>query len=418
MPGQPEDNILGMSDEDFGKLNSPPASAGEVTPNAEEVEAKRLVDEQQAQADQQKLDDEAAQVLADQATADAAKLEQDKLDEQAALELANKNIDDDATLTDDQKAAKKLENVQKVDDKSKDSANLSKDKSGVDKTQADKVETPAPKNFEELYNKIMAPLKANGKTIELQSPEEAIQLMQMGANYTKKMQAIQPHRKILQMLENNGLLDDGKLSYLIDLDKKNPEAIKKLIKDSGIDPLQIDTEAESTYIQGNHRVSDEEAGFVSQLDDLKSTQEGTKTLQAINTWDQASKEVLWKNPELMGTIHIQRENGIYDVINNEVERRRVLGSIPTHVSFLNAYKLVGDELDAKGAFAHLVQKQQVPGEKVPVATRVAQPKPVVKNGDKASAAAPTRSSPKVTKPFVNPLSMSDEQFMKEFKDRL
>lgn len=267
-------------------------------------------------------------------------------------------------------------------------------------------------DYKAAYQALMAPLKANGKTIELKTPDELKQLAQMGANYTKKMQALQPHRKVLMMLENNGLLDEGKLSYLIDLDKKNPEAIKKLIKDAGINPLDIDTDAESQYQQGNHRVTDAEAAFTTQLEDLKSSPDGIQTIQTINTWDQASKDVLWTNPALMATIHSQRENGIYNAIASEIDRRRTLGIIPTEVPFLHAYKAVGDELNASGAFNKLGSSHK------PVATRTATPKATVANNDKASAAAPSRSSPKVTKPFVNPLAMSDDQFMKEFKDRL
>lgn len=57
--------------------------------------------------------------------------------------------------------------------------------------------------------------------MQVNSVDEAIQLMQMGANYTRKMQELQPHRKTLLMLENNGLLDEGKLSFLIDSDEES-----------------------------------------------------------------------------------------------------------------------------------------------------------------------------------------------------
>jgi hypothetical protein len=143
----------------------------------------------------------------------------------------------------------------------------------------------------------MAPFKANGKLIQLKDPSEVIQLMQMGANYTRKLQDIQPHRKVLLMLENNGLLDEGKLSFLIDLEKKNPEAIKKLVKDAGIDPMDIDTSSEPAYSEGNHLVSDEESGFRQVLDEMVSSETGKETVKLINTdWDQASKEALWKSP--------------------------------------------------------------------------------------------------------------------------
>ena len=118
--------------------------------------------------------------------------------------------------------------------------------------ESDKESTPTESektDYEAFYKEVMTPFKANGKLIELRNPAEAVQLMQMGANYTRKMQAIQQHRKVLTMLENNGLLDEGKLSFLIDIEKKNPDAIQKLVKESGIDPeKEITVKAEKGKI--------------------------------------------------------------------------------------------------------------------------------------------------------------------------
>jgi hypothetical protein len=215
---------------------------------------------------------------------------------------------------------------------------------------------------------------------------------------------------MLLMLQNNDLLDEGKLSYLIDLDKKNPEAIKKLIKDAGIDPMDIDTSSEPTYLEGNHRVSDEEAGFRQVLDEMTSTQSGKETVQLINTdWDQASKEVLWASPEIMTIIHTQRENGIYDLITDEVDRQKTLGKIPAKTPFLEAYKLVGDELAAAGKFT---EEQEQKSEAAVIATRKAAPKSQVANGDKAAAASPTRTTPRKAEKLVNPLAMSDDEILK------
>lgn len=286
-------------------------------------------------------------------------------------------------------------------------------------TESEKVvETPA--NYEELYKKIMAPFKANGKMIDLKDPAEAIQLMQMGANYTRKLQELQPQRKLMLMLQNNGLLDEEKLSFLIDLDKRNPEAIKKLVKEAGIDPLDIDTSKEPTYQTGNHKVTDAEANFRSVLDEIGSTQDGKVTLQAINDgWDQASKEVLWKQPELITTMHNQREAGVYQIVVDEIHRQRVLGTLPPNTPFIEAYRIVGDRLLETDAFDHLPAIKQLKPERAPVvvATRTASTKPAVVNGDKASAASPSRSTPR-TATTVNPLSMSDEEFLKQMENRL
>jgi hypothetical protein len=295
--------------------------------------------------------------------------------------------------------------------------------------KTDAVETPpettqATINYEGAYKDFMAPFTANGKTIELKSPAEAKQLMQMGANYTRKMQAIAPHRKVLMMLENNGLLDEGKLSFLIDIEKKNPDAIRKLVKDSGIDPMEIDTSVEPAYQVGNHKVSDEEASFRTVLDDMKSSEAGQKTIQAINAdWDQASKDVLWSSPEVLTVIQEQRENGIYARITSEIDRRKTLGQISPNVSFLQAYRDVGLQLEAVNGFADLVRApvQTAPvaaPAPVPVAVRVAAPGSTVINNDKASAASSSRTTSKSAQPIINPLAMSDDAFMKQYAGRV
>ena len=299
---------------------------------------------------------------------------------------------------------------------------------GADTTSGS-TEADAP-DYVGFYNQIMAPIKANGKPLKLNSPQEVIRLMQQGINYTQKMQELAPSRKILAMLKSHDLLDEDKLSFFIDLDKRDPEAIKKLLKDSGIDPLTIDTSAEPAYLPGNHRVSDAQMGFETAVEELKVQDNGLETLRNIyDTWDQPSKDLLFQYPETLRMIHDQREVGIYDRIAAEIDRRKTLGEIPANTPFLQAYRVVGGELTEANAFADLKAKQTdtaqtetatPPGQAsirqdpVPVATRVISPKPQVTNGDAASAASVTRTTPKTAATVKNPLAMSDDEFMKQF----
>jgi len=295
------------------------------------------------------------------------------------------------------------------------------------KPEGDAAKTETP-NYQGFYEQIMKPFKANGRDIQLKSPEEAIQLMQMGANFTRKMQEIAPHRKILTMLDKVQLLDEDKLSFLIDLDKGDPEAIKKFIKDKGVDPLDIDTTTEPAYREGSHKVSDEEQRFSSTLDELSSTQEGRDTLLTVEkTWDQASKDMLWSQPEVLPIIRAQRETGIYDRIVAEIDRQKTLGQLPADKPFLEAYQIAGDLLDKQGAFADIREKadggtgtttatttdtQAGKPAPAPVATTVAKPQSDVAAADKAAAAAPSRTTPAQAKTAVNVLAMSDEEFLK------
>ena len=278
-------------------------------------------------------------------------------------------------------------------------------------------------DYKAFHDQVMAPFQANGKTIQLRSVDEAIQLMQQGANYTRKMQAIAPHRKVLMMLENNGLLDESKLSRLIDLEKKNPDAIRALVKEAGIDPLDIDVHEESTYTPGNHAVPDEAVAFQTTLDEVSSTPDGQETIRQITaSWDPESKAELWKDPSILGTIHQQRISGVYDRVVAEIERQRTIGAIPANVSLLNAYRVIGERMTQAGAFQDLVAAQQAaqrPSVQHPVATRVASAKPAVTNSGKVSAAAPTRTAtPRRAEAFINPLAMSDDEFMKQFANRV
>lgn len=276
------------------------------------------------------------------------------------------------------------------------------------------VDGVTPVNYEEAYKNMMKPLRANGKDIELRSPEELIKLAQQGANFTQKMQQIAPVRKLMLMLQNNNLLSEDKLSYLIDLDKKNPEAIKQLLKDAGVDPMDIDTSVAPAYQQGNHKVTDEEANFQATLDSLSGSAEGKATIQVINTtWDQASKDVLWSNPQLMEIMHEQQQSGLYETVSAEIERQRLFGQLPATMSFLEAYKVVGDQMLAAEA-----GKKQTPAQTPVAVARTAPVKPAATESERAKAAGATRTTPRQAKVVVNPLGMSDDDFLKQFNGRL
>lgn len=386
--------MLSMSDEDFLKLDSAP----EVLPADQQVAtppvAETSPDPQQTQTEQPPATPVVAEVVVEQQQHDPVEQQQQQ------------QPDPDSQLTAEELAAQEA--------------------AKTDGTEVEAPNTPATEevDYKAAYEQLMQPLKANGKEISLRNPKELIQLAQQGANYTRKMQELAPHRKTLMMLENNGITQE-KLSFLLDLERKDPAAIQKFIKESGVNPLDIDTEAEPTYKGGNHTVSDEEANFREALDSAKGTETGQYVLQSINSsWDQASKELLLSQPSIIETMAQQHEAGFYDRIVGEMDRQRVLGQLPVGQTWLQSYKSVGEQMVASGAFSDLVakeqQQQQTPPQQVatPVATRVLTPTPQVTANAKAAAAAPSRAAPAAAKSLVNPLQMSDEDFLKQFANRL
>lgn len=278
--------------------------------------------------------------------------------------------------------------------------------------KAEKVEESTV-DYKAEYERLLAPFKANGRDISVKSVDDAITLMQMGANYNKKMAALKPNLALMKLLENNGLMSEEKISFLIDLEKKNPDAINKLIKDSGIDPMDLDAEKASGYKPNIQRVDDREIELDSVLDEIQETPSYNRTLEIVSKeWDAKSKQTIANAPQLLKVINSHVQSGIYDLISQELERERMFGRL-NGLSDIDAYRQVGDAIQARGGFDHLGrQGQQAAPQPV-----VVQPKPKVAQDDKIKekkrAASPSKPvAASQTPTDFNPLSLSDEEFSK------
>jgi hypothetical protein len=264
-------------------------------------------------------------------------------------------------------------------------------------------------DYKAAYEQILKPFKANGKEVQVQSVEDAISLMQMGANYNKKMAGLKPNLKVLKLLESNNLLDESKLNFLIDLDKRNPDAITKLIKDSGIDPFDLNEEKANTYQPTNRAIDDQTLELDLVLEELKETPTYSRTLEVVGkSWDNQSRNVLATQPQLIKVINDHVASGIYDIISTEVEREKMFGRL-NGLSDIDAYRKIGDAIQARGGFNHI-------GNQQPAAPIKVQPKPKADDAqlkEKRRAASSTPAAPKAAvKSEFNPLSMSDEEFNK------
>ena len=291
-----------------------------------------------------------------------------------------------------------------------------KPKVEVEKVEGEDKPKPAEAaaiNFEAEYKRLLTPFKANGKDIAVDSVDDAIALMQMGANYNKKMAALKPNLKLMKMLENNGFLSEDKIGFLIDLGKKDPGAINKLVKDAGIDPMDLDGEKAGAYKQTAYAVDDREMELDTVLDELQGSPSYTRTLDVVsNKWDVASKQVVSQSPQLLKVINDHVASGIYDQISKEVDKERVFGRLKG-LSDIEAYRQVGDSIQARGGFNQVGK----PAVETPVAPVIVVPKPKAVEDDKlkdkrraASATQPAASGG--VKADFNPLDLSDEEFSK------
>ena len=263
-------------------------------------------------------------------------------------------------------------------------------------------ETPSF-DYKAAYESLFKPFKANGKEIAPRSMEDIVSLMQMGANYTKKMQLMAPMKRAVESLNKAGI-NEEELNFLIDIHNGDQEAIKALLKRSKIDPMDMDLE-DTNYRPNANLASDEDVEFSDAIQDAHDS------LPRINeilkdTWDAKSKEQLLQNPALIRGLHEEIQMGRFDGVQKIVESEKMFGRYKG-VSDIDAYIDVVTKLVA--------QQQQQQGMAKPQAPKSAAPRQSKPVPDK-SKAAPTRTKAKSSKKsqmtMEDLFSLSDEEFEK------
>ena len=403
-------DALTMSDEDFANMD-PSTFEVPVEETADEGEEHLTDQDEPENTDPDSSDDPTS----DEEESDETSEESEDEEDADAEAEASDSEDEDGTDEDDEKDTEAEDSEES--DSDEDSAEDSDDKDKEEKdTEKDEVD------FKAEYEKLMAPFKAAGREMEVRNPDEARRLMQMGADYNRKMAAIKPVRKTMKLLEKHGLLDEQKLGHLIDLSQGNKGAIQKLLKDQGVDPLDFDTNEESDYKPGTYTVDDREVELDSVLEDLKDTPTYQKTLDVVgNKWDEKSQNIIAENPGVLEVLNTHMASGIYERVATEVERQRVFGHLQG-MSDLEAYKQIGDRMAEEGAFNDLAQRQtqnEPAPEKKPVVRKPKAKKADPKVKERKRAASSTKSKPASKSPgSYDPLAMSDEEFEKQFAENL
>jgi len=255
-------------------------------------------------------------------------------------------------------------------------------------------------DYEAVYKDIFKPFRANGKEITPRNVEDVIQLMQMGANYTKKMQLMAPLKKAAESLSRADIKEDD-LNFLIDVHKGDKEAIKKLLMKHNVDPMDLDLES-TNYVPKNNIVSDEDVEYSNILDDIHDSLPKIQEIMT-NIWDAKSKEALLKDPNLMRALHEEIAMGRFDNVQAQLEIEKTFGRYKGK-SDVEAYIDLVTKLAAKEQANH-----QPKGKPTPKANTPTKPIP-----DKTKAApirtkATNQGSTLTAKDIF---SMSEEQFAK------
>lgn len=274
--------------------------------------------------------------------------------------------------------------------------------------EATPVEVSAEKSF---FDKVTAEFQANGKAFKIDSADDVVSLMQKGLNYNQKMATMKPGMKVLKALQDQGIESVEDLGYLLDLKAGKPEAIAKLIKDTGIDAYDLNEDKAQSYQPTVPQVSDELINFEMHAKGLEDNPHFPTVVNELRGFDEATRTEIFKNPHLLDLLTDHVKNGYYDKIRARLDHEQAVGRL-NGMSFLQAYDTVGGILFGQPT-------QEVAQVATPVAQAVAVPvaskaKPS-NNAARQAAAGTTSTSATVQKLIFTPeelWNMSDEDFKK------
>lgn len=219
------------------------------------------------------------------------------------------------------------------DDSAKDTSETTDD-SQEEHTQDDAEKTEETVeteevNYKEFYEKVaLAKFTANGREVEgFKNPEDLIRAQQMLHGYSDKMKVFKEYKKFLKPLEERGIVaDPEKFNLVMSLLDGDPEAIKKVLKDKNIDPLELDLE-DIKYIPKVKLPSDAQLLIEETYEQAENLGVGSKFNRVISKdWDLPSLQEFVSNGAVRSDLLQHLKDGTYDIVQNEIKRMELLDS--------------------------------------------------------------------------------------------
>jgi len=284
------------------------------------------------------------------------------------------------------------------------------------------------------YLNAKSKIKASGAEFEFTNQEKLDsfdKIYQQAMDYTKKTQAIAPFRKRINVMEEAGMTDD-QFNTMMDVLKGDKNAIESVIKQHGIETIELDTEAVD-YTPNSYGKSDKELDIDETFRELSTAPKGEVTTDIISRqWDDNSRAKIVEgiqlpNGKTAGTVDIIKglqydvENGIYEQVLPEMLKIKQLdGARKSDVEY---YIEAGAQMSQRQYDAELASKQAEQEARIKAeaeAKVIAEAKAKQEAAKKAQQAAERKKAAGVshgatgatkTTDYLDMDNMSDEEFM-------
>lgn len=209
-------------------------------------------------------------------------------------------------------------------------------------------------DVKEFYEKVaLAKFTANGKEVEgFKDPADLIRAQQMLHGYSDKMKVFKEYKPFLKALEERKLTTDTeKFNLVMNLLDGDTEAFKKVIKEKGIDPLELDLD-DIKYAPKNVLPSKAQMVIEETYEEAENLGVGDKFTRVINKdWDVKSLQELVTNSAVKNDLLQHLNDGTYDIVQNEIKRMELLDATGAldGMSSIEKYRTAVARLQQKNA---------------------------------------------------------------------
>lgn len=292
--------------------------------------------------------------------------------------------------------------------------------------EVEPTEDPVEDKIDEVQEVQKYKFKANGKEYEMTDDEMKSQFPKIfgqAMDYTKKTQAMKPWRQTIDAIESAKLSHED-VSLMIDVLRGDKQAIAEVIKRTGTDALDIDTE-NSKYTPKSYGRDETALAIKDVIDEISADKEYDITHKILSKeWDDKSFAEFTKDPELIRQLHVDVKSGMYNRVQPIAEKLKVFdrGRKTDLDYYLQAAGELFTEQDAEKQRQAAIENQRV--QVAAKADRQAEIKRVkatqqarektTEKVDARKAAAPVKAV-SGTKKVMDYLDDSDEAFEEWYK---
>lgn len=356
-------------------------------------------------------------------------------DEDDSTDIAIEDTDQDASPVDDDDTNE--ENDGSTQETSEDAEKAQEEHTHAEEVKSEEDTDVAEEiNYKEFYEKVaLAKFTANGREVEgFKNPEDLIRAQQMLHGYSDKMKVFKEYKKFLKPLEERGVIaDPDKFNLAMSLLDGDPEAIKKVLKDKNIDPLEFDLD-NIQYVPRVKLPSEAQLLIEENFEQAENLGIGDKFNKVISRdWDIPSLQEFVNNSAVRADLMQHLQDGTYDIVQNEIKRMELLDT----TGVLDGMSSVQKYRAAVGRLQKTTSTASVTVPKVPVAPvidkvaetkkaeeeaefkRKAAEKELERNEQRKKAASMSKKKVvSAPKPAPKPEELKGEDFRKAFKQML